>query len=127
MTRLAPVLAISHGGGPLPALGDNSHAAITNSLQTTVPKILKLGSSEAPRAIIVITAHWSTEKVHISSAVAHKMFYDYHGFSSEAYTLVHRAPGSPEIAAEVERALKDANMDCVRDSERGTPALRSCF
>lgn len=107
----------------MPALGDNAHAAITKSLQTTVANILKLGTSEAPRAIIVITAHWSTEKVHISSAAAHEMLYDYHGFAPEAYALKHNAPGSPGIAVEVERALKDAGIDCVRDSERGTPAL----
>lgn len=120
MTRLAPVLSISHGGGPMPVLGDPSHAEITKSLQTKVPKILKLGTSEAPKAIVLVTAHWSTNKVHISSSARHELLYDYYGFPDEAYKITHNAPGSPEVAGEVERVLKDAGIDCIKDSERGT-------
>lgn len=119
MTHLAPVLAISHGGGPMPVLGDPSHAAITKSLQTKVPKILKLGTPEAPKAIVLVTAHWSTDKVHISSGAKHELLYDYYGFPDEAYKLKHNAPGSPEIAGEVEKVLKEAGIDCIKDSERG--------
>ncbi|KAF2995229.1 hypothetical protein E8E13_002410 [Curvularia kusanoi] len=118
MTRLAPVLSISHGGGPMPVLGDPSHAEITKSLQTKVPKILKLGTPEAPKAIVLVTAHWSTDKVRISSGARHELLYDYYGFPDEAYKLKHNAPGSPEVAGEVEKALKEAGIDCVKDAER---------
>lgn len=127
MTRLAPVLSISHGGGPMPVLGDPSHAEITKSLQNKVPKILKLGTSEAPKAIVLVTAHWSTNKVHISSGARHELLYDYYGFPDEAYKLKHNAPGSPEVAGEVERVLKEAGIDSTKDSERGTPPLRNAF
>lgn len=121
MTRLAPVLSISHGGGPMPVLGDPSHAHITKSLQTKVPQILKLGTPDAPRAIVLVTAHWSTDKVRISSGARHELLYDYYGFPDEAYKIKHDAPGSPEVAGEVERALKEAGIDCVKDAQRGTP------
>ncbi|KAF1927114.1 Extradiol ring-cleavage dioxygenase, class III enzyme, subunit B [Didymella exigua CBS 183.55] len=117
MTRLAPVLSISHGGGPMPVLGDPSHAEITKSLQTKVPKILKLGTPEAPKAIVLVTAHWSTDKVHISSGARHELLYDYYGFPDESYKIKHTAPGSPEVAGEVERVLRDAGIDCVKDLE----------
>lgn len=120
MTSLAPVFSISHGGGPMPVLGDPSHAAITKSLKTRVPKILKLGTPEAPKAIVLVTAHWSTNKVRISSGASHGLLYDYYGFPDESYTIEHNAPGSPEVAGEVERVLKDAGIDCAKDSKRGT-------
>ena len=123
MTRLAPVVSISHGGGPMPGLGDPSHASISTSLQTKVPAILKLGTSEAPKAIVLITAHWSTNKVHVSSGARPGLYYDYYGFPDEAYKIKHDAPGSPEVADEVSRALKEAGIDCIKDSERGTCPL----
>jgi aromatic ring-opening dioxygenase catalytic subunit (LigB family) len=119
MTRLAPVISLSHGGGPMPLLGDPSQAAITNSLKTKVPKILKLGTPEAPRGIVLVTAHWSTDKVTISSGKKHELFYDYYGFPPEAYQIKHDAPGSPEVASEVEKALKEAGVQCEMDDERG--------
>lgn len=119
MTRLAPVISLSHGGGPMPLLGDPSHTEITNSLKTKVPKILKLGTPEAPRAIVLVTAHWSTDKVMISSGKKHELFYDYGGFPPESYQIKHNAPGSPEVAGEVEKALKEAGVQCEMDEERG--------
>ena len=101
MTRLAPVLSISHGGGPLPVLGDPSHAEITKSLQTKVPRILRLGTPEQPKAIVLVTAHWSTNQVTISSGTRHDLLYDYYGFPDEAYKIKHNAPGSPEVAGYV--------------------------
>lgn len=120
MTRLAPVISLSHGGGPMPLLGDPSHREITKSLTTKVPKILRLGTPEAPKAILLVTAHWSTNKVAISSGSKHELYYDYGGFPPESYQIKHNAPGSPEIADEVEKALKAAGMACAKDAERGT-------
>ena len=120
MTRIAPVISLSHGGGPMPLLGDPSHKEITNSLKTKVPKILKLGTSEAPKAIVLVTAHWSTSKVTISSGSKHGLLYDYYGFPPESYEIKHDAPGSPEVAGLVEKALKEAGVECEKDAERGT-------
>jgi hypothetical protein len=125
MTRLAPVVSLSHGGGPMPLLGDPSHREITNSLKTKVSKILKLGTSEAPKAIVLVTAHWSTDRVTISSGSKHELLYDYYGFPPESYQIKHNAPGSPEIASEVEKALKAAGVACEKDAERGTFHARS--
>ena len=118
MTRLAPVISLSHGGGPMPLLGDPSHAAITKSLKTKVPKILKLGTSEAPKAIVLVTAHWSTSKVTVSSGSKHELLYDYYGFPPESYKIKHDAPGSPEVAEQVAQALKEAGIECEKDAKR---------
>lgn len=110
----------------MPLLGDPSHAAITKSLKTKVPKILKLGTAEAPKAIILVTAHWSTDKVTISSGSKPGLLYDYHGFPPESYQIKHDAPGSPEVAALVEKALNESGVECEKDSERGEQNLLYC-
>jgi hypothetical protein len=119
MSCLAPVIALSHGGGPMPLLGDPQHREIIKSLQNKVPKILKLGTPEEPKAILLVTAHWSTDKVTVSSGSKHELYYDYGGFPPESYQIKHDAAGSPEIAALVQRTLKDAGVECKGDGKRG--------
>ncbi|PVH96683.1 Extradiol aromatic ring-opening dioxygenase [Periconia macrospinosa] len=117
--RLAPVICISHGGGPMPVLGDPGHTAIVKSLKTRVPKILKLNTPEQPRAIVLVTAHWQTADVTISSGEKHPLYYDYGGFPKEAYSLKYDAPGSPEVAEEVRKALEKEGVRSVADGKRG--------
>ncbi|KAL5116132.1 hypothetical protein ACEQ8H_006029 [Pleosporales sp. CAS-2024a] len=119
MTHGAPVVSLSHGGGPMPLLGDASHGNIVQSLKTKLPKILKLGTPEAPRAIVLVTAHWSTEEVRVSSGSRHELLYDYYGFPPESYEIKHDAPGSPEVASEVLQALQEAGIACAADAQRG--------
>ena len=115
----APVICVTHGGGPMPILNDSSQKDITLSLSTKVPKILKLGTPEAPKAIVLITAHWETEFVTISNGSKHDLYYDYGGFPAETYKLKYNAPGSPEVARAVAEALKTAGLKSVMDSKRG--------
>ena len=113
------VIALSHGGGPLPLLGDPSHEAIIKSLKTSVPKILRLGTAEAPRAIVVVTAHWSEKTPVISNASKHKLYYDYYGFPPESYKIKYDAPGEPAVAEEVFNALSAQGLKPKMDSDRG--------
>ncbi|MCJ1397583.1 hypothetical protein MMC11_000777 [Xylographa trunciseda] len=115
----APVVCVTHGGGPMPVLKDPGQKDITRSLSTKVPKILKLGTSEAPKAIVLITAHWETEVITISNGLKHNLYYDYGGFPAEAYKLKYNAPGSPEVANAVAEALNVAGIKSVMDSKRG--------
>ncbi|KAK5156083.1 hypothetical protein LTR04_005700 [Oleoguttula sp. CCFEE 6159] len=118
MTR-APVIALSHGGGPLPLLGDPGHKEIVASLRTRVPQLLRLGTPEAPRAIVIVTAHWSERTPAISNGKKHSLLYDYYGFLPESYKLKYDAPGSPEVAEEVAQAMKDEGLQPEMDAERG--------
>ncbi|KAH7027223.1 Extradiol ring-cleavage dioxygenase, class III enzyme, subunit B [Microdochium trichocladiopsis] len=122
----APAICVSHGGGPMPVLNDPGHLDIVSSLKNRVPKILKLGTPDAPRAIIVVTAHWSTRHPTVSSGAKHSLYYDYGGFPPEAYKLKYDAPGSPEVAEQVKAALGNAGFKTVLDSQRGNQCP-SCF
>ncbi|KAL9093036.1 MAG: hypothetical protein Q9165_004174 [Trypethelium subeluteriae] len=115
----APVVSISHGGGPLPILGDKGHEQIVKSLRTRFPELLKLGTPEAPRAIVLVTAHWSERNPTISNAKKHRLLYDYYGFPPESYELKYDADGSPDIAKEVAEAMKGIGLKPVMDTERG--------
>jgi aromatic ring-opening dioxygenase catalytic subunit (LigB family) len=116
---LAPVLCICHGGGPLPLLDDPAHASIIRSLRTRCSEILKLQTPNPPRAIIVVTAHWETDRPTISNAKKHEMLYDYYGFPPEAYELRYDAPGDPEVAEWVFEVLKEAGVSGEMDGVRG--------
>jgi aromatic ring-opening dioxygenase catalytic subunit (LigB family) len=114
------VISLSHGGGPMPLMGDPGHRDIVKSLKTRVPKLLRLGTPEAPRAIVLITAHWSEDHPTISNGSKHKLYYDYYNFPAEMYKLKYDAPGSPDVAQEVFNALKSEGLKPKMDSERGT-------
>lgn len=103
----------------MPVLGDPGHEQIVKSLKERVPAILKLGGPDAPRAIVVVTAHWSKTQPTISSARSHSLYYDYGGFPPEAYRLKYPAAGSPEVAGEVKKALEEAGFQPVLDEKRG--------
>jgi aromatic ring-opening dioxygenase catalytic subunit (LigB family) len=118
--------------GPMPVLGDPAHKDIVASLTQRVPKILKLGTPDAPRAIVVVTAHWSEDKPTISSGEKHPLLYDYGGFPAAAYKLKYDAPGSPEVAEEVSTAFAEAGLNPVKDGKRGElprilPSLHCSF
>jgi aromatic ring-opening dioxygenase catalytic subunit (LigB family) len=119
MTKGA-VISFAHGGGPMPVLNDPMHKDIIYSLKNRVPKILRLGTPEAPRAIILVTAHWSERVPTISNAEKHGLMFDYGGFPDEAYRLKYDAPGSPAIAKEVYDVLQSAGLKPDNDGERGT-------
>lgn len=118
MTR-GPVIALSHGGGPLPLLGDPDHADIVQSLREKVPKLLRVGTPEAPRAILLVTAHWQELRPTISSGKKHRLEYDYYGFPPESYKLNYDAPGSPEVAEEVARVMREVGLNPELDDFRG--------
>ncbi|KAF2673659.1 Extradiol aromatic ring-opening dioxygenase [Microthyrium microscopicum] len=118
MTRGA-VISLSHGGGPMPVLGDPGHAEIVKSLKNKVPKLLRLGTPEAPRAIVLVTAHWSETKPTISNGEKHNLLYDYGGFPPEAYKLQYPAPGEPAVAKEVFDLFKSQGLGPRMDSTRG--------
>jgi aromatic ring-opening dioxygenase catalytic subunit (LigB family) len=113
------VISFSHGGGPMPLLGDPSHKNIIKSLKTKVPKILHLNTPDAPRAIVLVTAHWSEATPTISNAPKHELYYDYYGFPPQAYKIKYDAPGEPSVAQEVYEALSAQGLKPKMNSKRG--------
>lgn len=108
----------------MPILNDPSHKQIIKSLQTRVPSVLGLESDQRPKAIVLLTAHWETDQVTISSGNKHELYYDYYGFPSEAYQIKYDAPGDSDVARLVSKILTDAGIKSELDPKRGTYPLR---
>jgi 4,5-DOPA dioxygenase extradiol len=111
--KKAQIVYFSHGGGPLPILGDASHKAMVEFMQQLPSRI------ERPEAILVISAHWEESTATLLSAQTPPMFYDYYGFPDEAYDITYPAPGSPELANRIESLLLKNNISARLDPQRG--------
>jgi len=81
----AQIVYLSHGGGPLPILGDDSHKAMVEFMRKLPSRLKK------PDAILVISAHWEERVWTLLGAEAPTLFYDYYGFPDEAYKINYPA------------------------------------
>ena len=108
MTRL-PTLFVSHGS-PMLALEPG----------TTGPVLTKVGDRlPRPKAILVISAHWLTHQPTLSSSQAPETIHDFGGFPRALYSLQYPAPGSPELATQVQAMLKNIGLEAKLDEHRG--------
>lgn len=112
-TNKARMVYFSHGGGPLPILGDPGHQAMVDFMRQLPSQFGK------PEAILVISAHWEERVATLASAEHPAMFYDYYGFPPEAYKITYPAPGSPALANRVAELLKKNNIPARLDPQRG--------
>ena len=111
--RTAQLVYLSHGGGPLPILGDPGHAAMVSFMRDLGPRLRR------PDAILVVSAHWEERVATVQGGAAPPLYYDYYGFPEESYHLAYPAPGDPALAGRVVDLLNGAGIPCGVDGERG--------
>ncbi|MEC9085211.1 MAG: class III extradiol ring-cleavage dioxygenase, partial [Pseudomonadota bacterium] len=104
MSKATDVLFVSHGGGPMPLLGDPGHQDMVDRLTELAADLRK------PSAILVISAHWEEAIPTITSGTTPSLIYDYYGFPSEAYKIEYPCPGEPVLAQQVAQALDQAGI-----------------
>jgi 4,5-DOPA dioxygenase extradiol len=109
----AQIVYFSHGGGPLPILGDPGHKAMIDFM-TALPERL-----HKPEVILVISAHWEERAPTLLGSDYPPMFYDYYGFPAESYEINYPAPGSPALVDMVTGALQKNGFPCAVDPGRG--------
>lgn len=107
------VLFLSHGGGPMPLLGDNGHQEMVENLKVIASKLKK------PSAIIVISAHWEEKAPTITSEASPSLIYDYSGFPEESYNIKYPCLGEPLLAEQVYHLLNYAGLEVRLDKRRG--------
>ena len=112
-TNRFQVVYFSHGGGPLPILGDPGHQAMVDFM-TRLPEQLR-----RPEAVVVVSAHWEESAATLTGAAQPPMFYDYYGFPREAYEIKYPAPGSPPLAERIAGLLAGAGIPARVDRQRG--------
>ena len=109
----AQIVYFSHGGGPLPILGDKSHQAMVDFLRQ-LPTQLRV-----PETILVISAHWEESTATLLGSQSPPIFYDYYGFPEEAYAISYPAPGNPDLANRIVVLLRENSIPVHIDSQRG--------
>ena len=106
-------LFLSHGGGPLPLLGDKGHAEMVTCLKDIADTI------ERPSSIIVVSAHWEATSATVTSGENPDLIYDYSGFPSESYQIEYPCSGNPQLASSISKHLAEAGININSDNSRG--------
>lgn len=104
---LMPVLFVGHGS-PMNAIETNDFSNYWNYLGKEL---------EHPSAILVISAHWLTKGTRVTAMQSPETIHDFGGFPQALFDVQYPASGSPELALETKRLIKDT--DVVLDHDWG--------
>lgn len=99
-----------------------SHGAPTLAIEPSPARdfLRALGSSlPAPRAVLAISAHWTTRGHRVASNAQPRTIHDFGNFGPALAAMNYPAPGAPQVARETQRLLQDAGFDVIEDPIRG--------
>lgn len=77
----AQVVYLSHGGGPLPILGDASHQKMVTFMNDLPNRVRR------PEAIVVFSAHWEEKNPTVIVDEDPGLYFDYYGFPPSSYEV----------------------------------------
>lgn len=106
----APVLFVSHGS-PMFAIEPGCIGA----------QLQALGRSLAPllRAVLVVSPHWQSEGLRVSTTARPATLHDFGGFPAALYQRQYPVDGAPDCARATLAVLADAGFAAVADPQRG--------
>lgn len=105
---MLPSLFISHGS-PMLALEPGASGPALARLATQLPR---------PRAIVVMSAHWETTELRVTSNPHPPTWHDFGGFPAALYAVQYPAPGDPQLAEQVRQRLNEAGLPTTLDAKR---------
>ncbi|MCK9380040.1 MAG: dioxygenase [Sulfuritalea sp.] len=108
MNSIPPVF-ISHGS-PMLLLEPGRTGPAWHALGQDLPR---------PRAILAVSAHWTTTAPAVSAALQPETIHDFYGFPQALYELDYRPPGAPDLAAEVAGLIPGITVDRQRGLDHG--------
>jgi len=109
MTRPMPSLFVSHGAPTLYL-----------EPQPTRTFLMELGRAlPRPKAVVCVSAHWTTATPMATLAASPETIHDFHGFPRALFDVRYPAPGHPALAENVLELLHKAGMPAAGDPARG--------
>ena len=103
---MLPSLFISHGS-PMLALEPGASGPALARLAAQLPR---------PRAIVVMSAHWETTELRVTSNPHPPTWHDFGGFPAALYAVQYPAPGDPQLAEQVRQRLNEAGLPTTLDA-----------
>jgi len=104
-----PSLFVSHGA-PTFALEPGRPGRTLRALGTLLPR---------PRAVLVISPHWHTPGLEVTTHARPPTLHDFGGFPHALDELRYPAPGEPEVAEQVLEGLTRAGLPSRANPDRG--------
>jgi len=104
--EIMPAIFVGHGN-PMLAISENRYSQTWRVLGKTLPQ---------PRAILSISAHWTTPGQVCVTGMAHpQTIHDFSGFPEALYAQHYPAPGAPTIAKEICALIPSPQIICSQD------------
>ncbi|MBK9623908.1 MAG: dioxygenase [Rhodocyclaceae bacterium] len=104
-----PPLFISHGS-PMLAIEPSDATSAWQALAQSLPQ---------PRAILAVSAHWTTAAPAVSASAKPETIHDFYGFPPALYEIRYLAPGAVDLAQEVLTLIPQINIDQQRGLDHG--------
>ncbi len=100
-----PVLFIGHGS-PMNAIEDNTFSKRWQQMGKEIP---------TPKAVVVVSAHWLTKGTMVTAMPNPKTIHDFGGFPQALFDVQYPAPGSPELATEIQKLITNPAVELDHD------------
>lgn len=105
MTTRMPVLFVGHGS-PLYAILESQWSQAFRRLAAFAPK---------PRAVLMISAHWFTDRTLLTGNAQPRTIHDFYGFPQELHEVQYAAPGDPALAARIRELIGKEHAQLTDD------------
>lgn len=100
-----PVLFIGHGS-PMNAIEDNEFSKRWQQMGKEI---------RTPKAVVVVSAHWLTKGTLVTAMPNPKTIHDFGGFPQALFDVQYPAPGSPELASEIQKLITNPAVELDHD------------